>query len=365
MQNRRTSSSYARAIPIALALTPLACSDAAIAPQNPGSGGGVPQLSCSITDEEVVSGGPGKDGIPALSDPRTATAGEPGTEYLDPDDRVIGIKLGDLVLAIPLNIMWWHEIVNLEVGDRKVSVTHCPLTGSSMAFDRSGIDGAELGVSGLLLRNNLIMYDRNTEESLWPQMTRQARCGARNGTVLDMVPTIEMTWDGWLTLHPNTEVVSSLTGFGRNYRLYPYDDYDKLSNNQLLFPINRFDSRRPAKERVLGIADPNGARAYPFGELLELGFTAVVDTETDAIFWDSLRQAAMAYKKVLDGQTLDFYFEAGQIRDEQTESVWRIDGLAVSGPLAGKRLEPVAEAYVAYWFAWAAFHTDTELWLTP
>jgi hypothetical protein len=345
----------------ALAITPAACGD---------SVGGIelstsPQLSCTIPNSEIFSGGPGKDGIPSLTNPDFVSPEAAGADYLLDNDRVIGLAIGDEVLAIPINILWWHEIVNLDVAGRQLAVTHCPLTGSSLVFDRASLDGAELGVSGLLYRNNLIMYDRSTDESLWPQMIRGARCGTKTGESLDMVPAVEMTWSGWQTLYPQTLVVSSDTRYGRNYTVYPYDDYDRIDNTQLLFPMGSIDRRRPPKERTLGIPDGEGGRAYPYGALQELGFTSAVQEQDDVIFWDSLRQAAMAYYRVLDGETLEFRAISGQIRDVQTESVWQIDGRAVSGPLVGKQLTPVAEAFVSYWLAWAAFHPDAVLWSAP
>lgn len=320
------------------------------------------QQDCTIQSSEIFSGGPGKDGIPALTNPDMVPPGASGTEYLRDDDRVIGLVVGNEVLAVPLNIMWWHEIVNLDVAGRQMAVTHCPLTGSSLVFDRSSLAGAELGVSGLLYRNNLIMYDRNGDESLWPQMLRGARCGSKTGAELKMVPAVEMSWEGWQTLHPQTLVVSSETEFGRNYRNYPYGDYDRIDNRELLFPLSGIDSRRPPKERVLGIPDGEAGRAYPYGVLDDLGSIAVVQEDDDVIFWDSQRQAAMAYYRILDGETLEFRVVGGQIRDALTESIWQVDGLALSGPLAGRKLAPVAEAFVSYWFAWAAFHPSATLW---
>jgi hypothetical protein len=321
------------------------------------------QLNCTIAESEIFNGGPGKDGIPALTDPEMVPAGDPDAAYLRDDDRVIGLLFGEEVLAVPLNILWWHEIVNLNLPGHQVAVTHCPLTGSSMAFDRSTVGGAELGVSGLLYRNNLIMYDRTTQESLWPQMLRGARCGAATGQSLPMEPVVEMSWEGWRTLHPETKVVSSNTGAGRNYQSYPYGNYDQVDNPQLLFPLARVDERRPPKERVLGIPMGNGGQSFPFGELASLGSMAVVESEGDVVFWDGAREAAMAYSRTLeDGSGLTFQVVDGDIRDKESLSVWNVEGLAVSGPLAGTRLAPVPEAYVAYWFAWAAFHPDTDLW---
>lgn len=115
---------------------------------------------CSIASAEIISGAL-KDGIPALTDPEMAFPGSPGTEVWRDDDRVVGIVVDGQPIAIPLNIFWYHEIVNLNIGDHSIAATHCPLTGSSLVFDRSAFGNVEFGVSGLLYRNNLIMFDRN------------------------------------------------------------------------------------------------------------------------------------------------------------------------------------------------------------
>jgi hypothetical protein len=325
-------------------------------------------LTCSIPRSQIQSGGPGKDGIPALTDPLTVRAGEPGSEYLGPGDRVVGIVLDSQPLALPLNILWWHEIVNLNGASRAIAVTHCPLTGSTLAFDRGAAGDAEFGVSGLLFRNNLIMYDRRTEESLWPQMVRGARCGPSNGVDLDMVPIVEMTWEGWRSLYPDTRVISETTGFSRDYRSYPYGSYDEPDNASLLFPGN-IDPRRPPKERVLGVPDGDGGITFPFGLLAEMGPVAALRTEirgeTRVVLWDGTRDAAMAYETTLGDLELSFAARDGRIVDEQTGSTWSVGGLALEGPLQGQRLSAVPEAFVAYWFAWPEFYPEVVIWTGP
>ncbi|MEX0600179.1 MAG: DUF3179 domain-containing protein, partial [Rhodothermales bacterium] len=311
----------------------------------------------------LVSGGVPKDGIPALTDPEFVAPGEAG--YLTDDSRVIGLEIGGDMLAIPHNILWYHEIVNLNRGGEQLAVTYCPLTGSSLAFDRSAADGAEFGVSGLLFQNNLVMYDRNTEESLWPQMNREAGCGTKDGTVLEMRPIVEMTWEAWRMLHPDTRVVSANTGFSRTYSPsgYPYGNYEQTNNANLLFDMP-IDERRPPKERALGIPLDGGV-AFPFGTLDRDAFT-VVSTQVAGrdivVFWDRSSRGAMAFSPVVDGERLQFEAREEGLFDAGTSSRWTIDGRAVSGPLEDTRLEPVAEAYVAFWFAWAAFHPETKIW---
>jgi len=321
---------------------------------------------CTIPASLIFEGGPGKDGIPALSDPRLVDPDDAAAMYLDQADRVIGLDLAGERVAVPLNILWWHEIVNMRVGGRTLAVTHCPLTGSSLVFDREPMGGVEFGVSGLLYMNNMLMYDRASRESLWPQMSRGARCGASTGTDLAMVPAVEMTWAAWQDLHPDTRVLGSETGYARDYRRYPYGGYAEPTNPELLFPVpDGIDLRRPPKERVLGIPSADGGIAFPFGAVH--GSVAVVaEAELDGaavvVFGDAAAGAAMAFHTELDGKPLRFEVDGARIVDDSTGSVWRIDGLAVEGPHTGRRLEPVAEAYVAYWFAWAAFHPQTRIW---
>ncbi|MBI2615711.1 MAG: DUF3179 domain-containing protein, partial [Gemmatimonadetes bacterium] len=269
-------------------------------------------IECSIPSSLIFDGGPGKDGIPALSNPRLVSPGDRGTEYLQGQDRVIGLVVEGQPIAVPLRIGWWHEIVNFDVGDRHLAVTHCPLTGSSLVFDRTGAGNATFGVSGLLFMNNLIMYDRASEESFWPQLSRGARCGAKLGTDLAMYPAIEMTWAGWRSLYPNTGVVSSETDVPRDYDRYPYGNYDQPDNPDLLFPMpGGLDRRRPPKERVLGIpAGDSAGMAFPFGALQELGDIALVDTAVGgkriAVFWDGGAAAAAAFYSSTDGTIRTF-----------------------------------------------------------
>ena len=324
-----------------------------------------PTTGCIIPTDRFADGGVGKDGIPALTNPPLIDA--PQATYLADGSRVIGFLVDGSAIAVPHNILWWHEIINLSFSTARLAVTYCPLTGSSMAFNRASAGGGEFGVSGLLFQNNLTMYDRTSQESLWPQMNRQAGCGARVGTQLEMFPVVEMTWAGWQSLYPDTKVVSDNTGHDRNYTPdgYPYGDYELPNNPSLLFRMP-IDERRLPKERLLGIPDGDGGIAFPFFELDEEGpVRAVHETgagEAVVIFWDRERVGAMAYRPVHDGQPLTFEARDGRLVDMETGSEWRLDGRAVAGPLAGVRLEPVAEAYVAFWFAWAAFHPQTRLW---
>jgi Protein of unknown function (DUF3179) len=332
--------------------------------------------NCLVNEALFYSGGVGKDGIPALTDPKFVPVGSPEAAYLRPDDRIIGLRRDTLIIAIPHNILWWHEIVNLSLPGIDLAVTYCPLTGSAMAFDRSVIDGAEFGVSGILFMNNLVMYDRRTLESLWPQMMGQAACGPKKSVSLKQVAVREMTWARWSELYPDTRVLSGETGWNRNYQQYPYGSYEELYEKPFVPIGGDPDPRRPPKERVLGIPDGKGGGiAYPFLALDAKGAVwaenATVDNKQYAVFWDREGQTATAFDAIpfapisspIDPTTaLSFRTEDGKIFDLETGSEWTPEGRAVAGSLAGSSLEPVDNALIAFWFAWASFNTDTELW---
>ena len=331
---------------------------------------------CSVDESLFVSGGVAKDGIPALTDPVLVAADDAEAGYLRPDDRVIGLRVDTLVLAVPHNILWWHEIVNLNLPGRRLVVTYCPLTGSALAFDRSAVGGAEFGVSGILFRNNLVMYDRRDVESLWPQMLAAAACGPKKGATLEPVAVREMSWEGWRRLYPDTRVLSSETGFDRNYRQYPYGGYEDLYEKPFVPVGGDPDPRRPPKERVLGIPDGKGGGAgFPFLALDARGALWVENVEVAGVryvvIWDREVASAVAYRArplsavdtpVGPSGPLIFEVRDGRIVDRETESVWTVAGRSTEGALAGSRLEEAERAYVAFWFAWSAFNPDAVLW---
>lgn len=327
-------------------------------------------LQCSVPNGDFIGGGIGSNAVPSLQNPDLVPADHPYASYVGPDDRVIGAVIDGRPVAVPYWIMYHHEIVNLDTPEgRSVALSYCPLTATALGFDRSVIGGAELGVSGALFRNNLVMYDRSDEPSLWLQMWSQARCGVLDGTALPQIPLMDLRWAAWQELHPHTRVVSEQTGHDRDYSTNAYRVYEQISNQGTIQEQVNPDARRLPKERVLGIPSdrPDGGLAVPFLELEAVsGRRAVVHDHVNAtsvvVFWDSDAQAAAAFQRNHGGLTLTFAATDEGFRDQETGTLWRLDGLAVDGPLTGERLSPIVDSYTAFWFAWTDFHTETRLW---
>ena len=149
----------------------------------------------------------------------------------------------------------------------------------------------------------------------------------------------------------------------------PYGDYESLNNARTLFPQGDFDDRRPPKERVLGIPFVDGGgMAFPFNALDSGGDRRVVHSQADGqdivVFWDRDAKAAVAFRTTVGGQALTFEVLEGRYVDVQSGSEWTLEGRAISGSMEGQRLVQVPEAYVSFWFAWATFVPDTDLWRT-
>lgn len=340
-------------------------SDPGLEPES-GAAGALPVLDCSPQSKNVVDGGPGKDGIPALNRPGLVAA--PSATFLRDEDRVLGLEINQSARAYPLLVLWWHEIVNDTLGGEPVLVTYCPLTGSGLAFDPK-IDGPprSFGVSGLLFENNLIMFDRETN-SLWNQLLLGAQCGPARGAALKRLAVTETTWGQWRAWHPRTTTVGTNTGHSRPYGQYPYGDYARPDNSSRLFPGSPYSAARRPKELVLGVHDGDVSAAYPLDALHLRGLTVAVNDTLNGspilVTYTGLHRSAAAFDRRLDDRVLTLSVpepSAGVLVDAETGSSWDLTGRAVAGPLEGRRLRPLADAYTLFWFAWSIFHPDTRL----
>ncbi|MDA0836128.1 MAG: DUF3179 domain-containing protein [Planctomycetota bacterium] len=215
----------------------------------------------AVQREEILNGGPGKDGIPSLSHPPFIPA--ESAKYLKLDERIIGVALGDDVRAYPLSILNYHEIINDTVNETPVAVTYCPLCDSAAVFDRrTPLGEREFGVSGLLYNSNVLMFDREGEpDSLWSQVKTEGISGPAIDKNLKALPLELTTWKDWMSRYPQTQVMSSETGHSRDYQLSPYDHY--FNSPELMFPVKLTDDRFPKKSRMIGVWTENTFRAYP------------------------------------------------------------------------------------------------------
>lgn len=279
-----------------------------------------------IDTNRILSGGPGKDGIPSIDSPKFWTPGE-ASEFLKDEDVVLGLEIGQEARAYPLRILNWHEIVNDEIFGQPILITYCPLCYTGIAFRRE-INGVptEFGVSGKLYNNNLLMYNRPNdklkEESLWSQQLGEAVTGPLTGTRLEQIVIDTISWADWRSEHPDTKVLSTDTGAFRDYNVNPYGNYE-FDNTQIVFPTTSQDDRLPTKAKVYGIEIDGRFKAYPQDKLVK-----------GKSFIDNFQGKGI--KISLD--------QAGRVRMEDAEDKKEIPW------------------QISFWFSWVAFHPETEVY---
>jgi hypothetical protein len=360
--------------------SPTALTSPALLPEEPPPANSQNEFSTdfskhSLSYSEIRSGGPPKDGIPAIDEPRFISVAE-ANEWLKDREPVVFVQVGNDARAYPIQILMWHEIVNDTVGGEPLLVTFCPLCNTAIAFKRT-LNGEvfDFGTTGRLRYSNLIMYDRQTE-TWWQQATGDAIAGEHTGAQLEFYPASMISWKDFKAQHPDGKVLSRDTGNPRNYGRNPYFGYDDISQTPFLFDGST-PNRLPPMARVLTVDLNDEAVAYPYDVLRETNIiNDRVGGEDIVVIWAEGTASALdtqdisegqdvgsaaAYSRLLDDMTLTFLFADGKIRDEQTNSEWNILGQAVAGELKGKQLSPVV-SIDHFWFSWAAFRPETKVY---
>jgi len=178
----------------------------------------------TVNFAEIISGGPPKDGIPAIWEPSHI----PVTQERRLHDREPVLTYehhGEAARAYPIRYLMWHEIVNDVVGGLPIAVTYCPLCNSAMVFDaRVGGGRHTFGVSGLLRHSDMIMYDRETL-SWWQQAVGEGIAGQHAGARLRQLPGWVESWAEFRARNPGGLVMEE-PEWRRAYGSNPYVGYD-------------------------------------------------------------------------------------------------------------------------------------------
>lgn len=252
---------------------------------------------------EVMSGGPPRDGIPALDDPPFHSVGDENA--LEPQEPVITVEIaGQAARAYPLRYLIWHEIVNDVIGDVPVAVTFCPLCNSAVTFDRRTAAGVlTFGVTGKLRNSDMLMFDRQTE-SWWQQAIGIAIVGDLTGSELQTLPSWVESWEIFAARNPDGLVMAQPT-LSRPYGANPYVGYD-TSVRPFLFTGEMPPFGLDPLIRVVRVGD----RAWPLTRLAETGRVTEAGVTID---WTAGQASALDAAMVAGGRDI------GNIRVRDTE----------------------------------------------
>jgi hypothetical protein len=270
-----------------------------------------------VDPNKILSGGPPKDGIPSIDNPKFVPLSE-ADRWIEDNELVLAIIYKDVKRVYPLQILVWHEIVNDTIAGDPILITYCPLCGSGIAYQRS-LDGeaVEFGTTGKLYNSNLVMYDRKTD-TWWTQIDGKAIVGELTGRELTEISIDTVAWREWKKEHPDSEVLSQNTGFSRNYGRDPYGSY--YEDSYLMFPVEHDDQRIHPKTVIFGIEVEGVYKAYKEQDVIQKG-----------TFEDSIAGVRIGISRDAAGivtfTNLDSSREIVKERD--------------------------------FWFAWYAFHPDT------
>jgi len=270
-----------------------------------------------VDPSKILSGGPPKDGIPSVDNPKFVSVSEADRLIRD-DELVLAIDYKGVKRVYPFQILVWHEIVNDTIAGDPILVTYCPLCGSGIAYLRE-LDGeaVEFGTTGRLYNSNLVMYDRKTD-TWWTQIDGKAIVGELTGRELTEVSIDTVTWREWKSVHPDSEVLSQDTGFSRPYGRDPYGTY--YEDSFLMFPVENEDQRIHPKTVIFGIEIDGVYKAYKEEDVIRKG-----------TFEDSIAGVRILVTRDAAGIVIFTNLDSGR------EIVKERD----------------------FWFAWYAFHPDT------
>ncbi len=277
-------------------------------------------LKYIVDPREIRGGGPPKDGIPSIDNPKYVSV-QDADEWIQDNELGLAIIHNGVKRFYPLQIMVWHEIVNDEIDGDPILITYCPLCGSGIAYIPE-VDGeiVEFGTSGKLWNSNLVMYDRKTD-SYWSQIDGISIVGERTGDQLEAISIDTVVWRDWKAAHEDSEVLSQDTGYTRAYGRDPYGNY--YEDSFLIFPVDNQDNRIHAKTVIFGINVDGAFKAYQEDDIIAAGSfedevngrTIVVNRDSAGIVTFIDKQSGVEYVKERD-----------------------------------------------FWFAWYAFHPDTGLY---
>ncbi len=179
----------------------------------------------SVDFDTIMSGGPPRDGIPSIDQPKfihVSASDLPGNE------PVIGLEVNGVARAYPLRVLTWHEIANDEIGGVPVIVTYCPLCNAAIVYDRriKGALGAPtFGTTGLLRHSDMVMYDRFSD-TWWQQFSGKGIAGKYNGVQLKRLPSRLESFDNFKKRFPDAQVLVPNDPRMRPYGRNPYAGYD-------------------------------------------------------------------------------------------------------------------------------------------
>ncbi len=350
----------------------------------------------------------------APTEPEAFISADEADKELRGEDRVAGIEINGDAVALPMSAMALREVINMEVGGERVSVSWWAIAYAARAFDRRLPSGHLVTFEPIpkTVLNSTVFNDESPD-GRWVQFNGQAVAGENTGQVLKQLPVLATNWSAWSDAYPDTEVLSTEgTPEWDIFERYYFNDRPGLHRQ------SSKDRRLGDKEIVIGLVGRDGAMAYPYRSLIEEPLVhEEFEREPILVVLERISATAAIFSRIVEGRVLTFDAESENprrpeliesadivpvpdqepgedrenatedddhdstderesdgpeinyepllLRDRETGSVWRaLTGYCVEGELEGKRMR-MLEGQTGFWFVWSRFYPATGLMPLP
>lgn len=305
-----------------------------------------------VPPEHLYENGAGEENLPTINEPVYTTVGV-ADEYLADGVHGLAVEVDGQHRFYSYQIMNWHVVVNDEFNGKNLAITHCFFCRTPRVYETD----TKLRTTDLIYNNNFVLADEETD-SLWLQESGIAISGQKTGANLKPYPSEAMKWEVWKELYPDGEVLSTDTGIERDYARHPFGAYD--DNTLIYFPLNQKSAKVDPKWIVDGVEVGDRSSSVVFPRNIIMGFGVAnenINNERIVAIYDYDNETTRIFNGAgPEGDvTLTYDFDEEEIRDEETNSLWNTQGLAIAGELEGTQLERL-DAKESMWFCWASMH---------
>ncbi len=300
-----------------------------------------------------------------------------------PFEPAVVVNFGGEQRAYPLSILTLYELANDSIAGKQIMVTFCPMCNAALVYNRNvksaaGEKPLTFGISGLLMHNDMVMYDRETE-TWWEQLMGAGIAGEYSGTELKMLSAILISVKDYFDRYPDGKILSpaSMNAYLNKHAHRPFHHLEHSGHlSRKYYLPEKTDPRLPAQEHVLDIRVEGHDRIYPFHALAKQQVVNETVGETPLVIFyhgetvtvldeDNFAKAkrvgsATAFESKLNGVSYTFRKAGDYFVDEQTGSSWDITGYCREGKLKGEQLYMIPHSN-HFAFAYLAFYPQAEI----
>jgi hypothetical protein len=202
------------------------------------------------------------------------------------------------------------------------------------------------------------MFEDETTQSWWRQVSGEAITGPLKGKQLPEIPSQQMTLAAWLSEHPDSFILQPDSVFKKQY-----EDLEKYDEGKMEGRLEGHDSLSwKDKSWVIGVEWGLSSKAYDWNDLAR---NYVINDKIENVPLVVALQPDTAsfhvWNRIVAKDTLDFIFnaESGKLSDTKYKANWSWSGQCEDGPLKGEKLKFI-QAYQEFWHSWKTFHPGTQ-----